>query len=150
MAARSAPSRIMSQSHFSTAATVFLIEDNPTDSYLSRMALDRAIAMPLQIVAADTGERGLALLRHHCRNHRCPNVVLLDLSLPDISGHEVLSAIRQDPALKDVPVVILTGSDSEEDQRRARDLGADDYWIKPMGMLGYMDIMRRLKTYLQA
>ncbi len=139
----------MSQSHFSSAATIFLIEDNPTDSYLSRMALDRAIAMPLQIVAADTGERGLELLRHHCRNHRCPNVVLLDLSLPDISGHEVLSAVRQDPALQDIPVVILTGSDSEEDQRRARELGANDYWIKPMGMLGYMDIMRRLKAYLR-
>ena len=61
----------------------------------------------------------------------------------------MLSAVRQDPALQDIPVVILTGSDSEEDQRRARELGANDYWIKPMGMLGYMDIMRRLKAYLR-
>lgn len=136
------------ESHFAGTATVFLIEDNPTDSYLSRMALDRAIAMPLRVVAADTGEKGLELLRHHCRNYQCPNVVLLDLSLPDMSGHEVLAAVRSDPDLKDVPIVVLTGSDAEEDKRLAREHGANDYWLKPMGMLGYMDIMRRLKAYL--
>lgn len=133
---------------FGAAATVFLVEDNPTDSYLSRMAMERAIALPLQIVAADSGEYALELLRHHCARHRCPNVVLLDLSLPDLSGHEVLSEIRADPALHEVPVVILTGSDDSEDERRAREAGADDYWLKPMGMLGYMDIMRRLRQYL--
>jgi CheY-like chemotaxis protein len=133
---------------FAATATVFLVEDNPTDSYLSRMAMERTIAMPLQIVAADTGEYALELLRHHCSNHKCPNVVLLDLSLPDISGHEVLAQVRAEPLLKDVPVVILTGSDDPEDQRRAREAGASDYWIKPMGMIGYMDIMRRLRGYL--
>lgn len=135
---------------FAATATVFLVEDNPTDSYLSRMALERAIAMPLQIVAADTGGYALELLRHHCSKHKCPNVVLLDLSLPDMSGHEVLAEVRGDALLKDVPVVILTGSDDPEDQRRAREAGASDYWLKPMGMLGYMDIMRRLREYLGA
>jgi len=136
------------RSHFEATSTIFLVEDNPTDSYLSRMALERTAAIPLQIVGTETGEHALELLRHHCERYKRPNVVLLDLSLPDMSGHEVLAAVRSDPLLKDVPVVILTGSDDAEDKRRALELGANDYWIKPMGMLGYLDIMRRLKAYL--
>lgn len=138
------------RSHFAAIPTVFLIEDDPTDSYISRMALERSIAMPLQIVGADTGRSALELLRHHCQHFKCPNVVLLDLSLPDQSGHEVLAAVREDPLLRAVPVVILTGSTDPDDERKARALGANDYWIKPMGMLGYMDIMRRLKGFLGA
>lgn len=136
------------RSHFADTSTIFLIEDNPADSYLSRMALERTAAIPLQIVGTETGKQALELLRHHCSRYKRPNVVLLDLSLPDMSGHEVLAAVRADPLLKEVPVVILTGSDDEEDKRRARELGANDYWLKPSGMLGYLDIMRRLKPYL--
>ncbi|MBK7859833.1 MAG: response regulator [Archangiaceae bacterium] len=73
-----------------------------------------------------------------------PHVVLLDLRLPRVDGLEVLKAIRADPELKRVPVVVLTTSDHERDIARAYDLHVNAYLVKPVEFGKFLDLMRDL------
>jgi two-component system phosphate regulon response regulator PhoB len=75
-----------------------------------------------------------------------PAAVLLDLGLPDTSGFEVCRRLRQDPATRDVPIVIMTVRDAEADVVRALDLGADDYVVKP---LRANELVARLRAVLR-
>jgi CheY-like chemotaxis protein len=74
-----------------------------------------------------------------------PHLVLLDLNLPKVSGHEVLRAIKRDEALRTIPVVVFTTSDREEDVEQAYRLGGNSYFAKP----GDLDAYRRLLDIVQ-
>ena len=91
-----------------------------------------------QLVAGTTGKEGLALLREES-----PDIIILDLNLPDISGFEVLGAIRQQSA---VPVIILTVRSDDDDMLRGLEHGADDYITKPFN---YMNLLARIKAVLR-
>src|SRR5690606_4321371 len=82
------------------------------------------------------GEEALMFLRRKERFHGAPRpeVIVLDLKLPRVSGHAVLAAIRLDPDLKQIPVVVLSSSHAPRDQERSYDLDADHYVTKPVGI----------------
>ena len=76
-----------------------------------------------------------------------PNVVLLDLKLPRMDGHEVLAAIKADPRLRSIPVVVLTTSDAEVDRARAYDLHANSYLVKPVDFERFRQMADELSLY---
>ena len=114
-------------------ADVLLVEDNPDDVELSLRALKRAhLVNPIRI--ARDGAEALDLLfgSGEPRVPWMPRVVLLDLKLPRVGGLQVLERIRADARTKSLPVVVLTSSREEPDVRRAYELGANSYIVKPV------------------
>jgi hypothetical protein len=109
----------------------FLVEDNSMDIELTRRAFSRYEPAPRFLVARD-GEEAIGLVRSLEMGATIPELVLLDLKLPRLGGHEVLVAIRQSSAFTNVPVIILTTSDEEKDIAAALHNGANLYMIKPV------------------
>jgi len=95
---------------------ILLVEDNPGDVRLTREALHEGRVLNELHVAGD-GVEALAFLRHEGKfaNSVHPDIILLDLNLPKMDGRELLAEIKMDPALRRIPVVILTTSKAEED-----------------------------------
>src|SRR5690606_10382279 len=77
-------------------------------------------------------------------------LVLLDINLPRRSGHEVLEAIKRDPLLRRIPVVMLTSSAAESDLARSRALGADGYVTKPVDLDDYLRVVRTIDDLWRA
>lgn len=114
--------------------TVLLVEDNEDDAHIMKMACERAgIDHTLHVVT--TGSEAIDYLTGlgayaNRAEHPLPDLIFLDLKLPGLSGHEVLTWIRRQPDLATLPVVVLTGSRQYEDVRRAYQLGATSYLQK--------------------
>lgn len=81
------------------------------------------------------------------RNKPLPNLILLDLNMPRKDGREVLVELKADPALKKIPVVILTTSNTQEDMHYTRALGATAYQTKPVTFKGMVEFMKSLTSY---
>jgi two-component system, chemotaxis family, response regulator Rcp1 len=131
-----------------TAVDILLIEDSPTDILLTREALrDAKVINHLQVV--ETGEDALRYLRKQepFSTVARPDLILLDLNLPGVSGQEVLEQIKGDPSLKRIPVVVLTTSDAEEDVYRAYGLHANCYVSKPLALDSFAAMLKRLEEY---
>jgi two-component system response regulator len=125
-----------------TPLEILLVEDNPGDVLLTRAALKKARLLNHIIVASD-GEEALAVLHRegvHAEAPR-PHLLLLDLNLPRLSGLEVLTAIRQDPALASIAVVMLTSSAAERDVADAHALGVNGYITKPVAVEALLRIV---------
>ncbi len=112
---------------------ILLVDDNIGDVVLTREALDRA-AFDNRVSIARDGVEALDFLRHAgiFTSAPRPDLVLLDINMPRKNGCEVLEEMRCDPALRMIPVVIFTSSESEEDIRRAYELGANCFVTKPV------------------
>lgn len=116
--------------------TVVVIEDHLATQRLIRVVLDR---VELDLVFAGTGLQGLeAIDGHH------PDLVVLDLRLPDIDGWEVLAWVRHRHESRDLPVLILTADIGEPAEKRARDGGADGYLPKPFDPVDLRQAVTRL------
>ena len=110
--------------------TIFLAEDNPADVYLIREALALAeLNFTLQRYA--DGEEALRALIEVEQSQQQLSVILLDLNLPKVSGHELLAYVRESAQLRATPVIILTSSDSPEDRAQTAALQASHYFRKP-------------------
>ena len=112
-------------------ADVLLVEDNPDDVELTLRALKRSHLLNPVRVARD-GAEALEILFGAGPRPRLPRVVLLDLKLPRVNGLEVLERIRREESTRSVPVVVLTSSREEPDVKRAYELGANSYIVKPV------------------
>ena len=114
---------------------ILLVEDDKRDLELTLIALERS-QRANAVVVRRAGAAALDYLRregdHAGRAEGNPAVVLLDLKLPKITGLEVLQAVRADPALRSVPVVMLTSSKEEADVLRSYELGVNAYVVKPV------------------
>jgi len=106
----------------SSMAKILLIED---DAMFARIYQKKFIKDGHKVVTAKDGHQGLALMKDEQ-----PDVVLLDIMMPELSGLEVLERISADPAKHGIPVIVLTNLDSEEEQERALELGAVAYLVK--------------------
>jgi chemotaxis family two-component system response regulator Rcp1 len=127
------------------AASILLGEDNPADVYLIRQALrENGVKHTLQ-VATHGGEMIASL-----NADAVPDLVVLDLNLPRHDGLEILKLIRENRAYKDVPVVILTSSDSPKDRTAASVLGADSYIRKPSSLDEFMAIGEILQSLINS
>ncbi|OIO47758.1 MAG: response regulator [Parcubacteria group bacterium CG1_02_37_51] len=102
--------------------TILLIED---DSFLLQMYATKLEVEGFEVVSALDGKKGLQLL-----NKNKPDLILLDLLMPEMNGFEVLQKIKEDQEAKDIPVIILTNLGNREDVQRCLKLGATDYLIK--------------------
>ncbi len=76
-----------------------------------------------------------------------PGIILLDLNMPKLDGREALGVIKSDPALKQIPVVVLTTSSAEADMLRAYELGVNSFIIKPVTFAGLVEVMRGFSRY---
>jgi CheY-like chemotaxis protein len=99
-------------------------------------------------VASD-GVEALAFLRREGRHAAAPrpDVILLDLNLPRMDGREVLAALKADPALRRIPVVILTTSQDEQDVLRAYELHANCYITKPVDLDQFIAVIQSIESF---
>ncbi len=127
---------------------ILLVEDNPGDVRLTREALrDSKLHNVLHVV--EDGVEALTFLRQEQPYPHAPrpDIILLDLNLPRMSGREVLEIIKNDDALKTIPVVVLTTSDDERDIVASYALHANCYITKPVDMAQFVTIVKNIKDF---
>jgi CheY-like chemotaxis protein len=127
---------------------LLLVEDNPGDVELTREALEEARVRNHLHVVTD-GEEALEFLRRQGRHAQAPrpDLVLLDLNLPRMSGSDVLAAIKGDPELRRIPVVVLTTSQAEKDVLGAYELHANAYIVKPVDLDQFLGVVRSVEGF---
>jgi len=127
---------------------ILLVEDNPADVRLTEEAL-RESGRPLHLSVAPDGVEALAFLRREGRYAAAPrpDLVLLDLNLPRKGGREVLAEVKADPALRAIPVVVLTTSQAPGDVHAAYDLRANCYLTKAGDVDQFFDAMAQLDRF---
>jgi len=128
--------------------TILLAEDDSDDVLLTQTTLDKAGAPTPAHVVRDGAEaiayfRGSAPFQDRTK-HPLPNLLLLDLRMPAVTGFEVLEWLRQRPELRPVIITVLTGSESPQDVERANGLGADFYIHKPCAFDAMVVRLKRL------
>lgn len=129
-------------------ATVLLVEDNEGDVVLTQEALrDAKLHVALERVA--DGHEALAYLRREGghANAAVPDLILLDLNMPRMDGRELLTIVKADPALRAIPVVVLTSSSAEIDVLESYDLQASCYITKPVDFERFREIVERLQDF---
>jgi CheY-like chemotaxis protein len=133
------------------SVTILLADDDPDDRLLTKQALEEnRLSNDLRFV-----ENGEELVDYLCRRKQYadpatsprPGLILLDLNMPKMDGREALKEIKSDPALRQIPVVVLTTSKSEEDVFRTYNLGVNSYITKPVTFEGLVEVVRTLGKY---
>ena len=127
---------------------LLIIEDNPGDVRLLKEAFDELKANVAIEVARD-GAEGIDLVANAVRSKENwqPDLILLDLNLPKISGHDVLAKFKANPQTRHIPVIILTSSRAESDVRRAYQSHANAYLRKPSTLEGLLNTARDVKNF---
>jgi chemotaxis family two-component system response regulator Rcp1 len=132
-------------------AHVLLVEDNPADVMLLKLGLEETGAACRLQIAID-GQNAIELLRQAAEELTSPeaglpDLILLDLNLPKLNGHQVLRIIRSDPRFRLIPVVVLTSSISRSDVLSAYGAGANSYLQKPKSLESSLDLLRTIEHY---
>ena len=127
---------------------ILLVEDNPGDVRLTIEGLKEGKVRNNLHVAKD-GVEALAFLRREARYQDAvrPDLILLDLNLPRMDGRQVLSAIKADPLLKTIPVVVLTTSRAEQDVLHSYQLQANCYITKPVDLEQFITVVRSIEDF---
>ena len=127
---------------------ILLVEDNPGDVRLTIEAL-RESKLHNQLNVARDGVEALAFLRRDGAFSDAvrPDLIVLDLNLPKKDGREVLAEIKADPALRTIPVVILTTSRAERDVLRSYELQANCYITKPVDLDQFMTVVKSIEDF---
>ncbi len=127
---------------------ILVIDDNPADIELTRQCFQES-RMPNDIHCALNAEAALAFLNREGRfaSSPRPDLVLLDLNMPGVDGREILAAIKSDPNLLTIPVVILTTSDADSDVDGAYRLRANSYLRKPADLNEFIELADAVCAY---
>jgi CheY-like chemotaxis protein len=138
----------MSQREFRTSYDLLLVEDNPSDVRLCQEALQQSTGQYTLHVVPD-GTEALAFLgKTGAYAHApTPDLILLDLNLPQTDGREVLAVIKADATLKHIPVIIFTNSQAAADIERAYALHANFYITKPTGLEAFLTAVRIIEQF---
>jgi CheY-like chemotaxis protein len=130
--------------------TILLAEDSPKDVELTLEALTEN-NLANRVTVVKDGVEVLEYLRREgkfkSRNAGNPAVLLLDIKMPRMDGIEVLRAVRSDPALKMLPVVMLTSSREEQDLIKSYELGANAYVVKPVDFKEFITAMKQVGVF---
>jgi len=135
----------------SETATILLVEDRDDDIFLTERALIRAcVTNPLRVVKS--GDEAVAYLSGHGRysnrsDYPLPSLILLDLKMPGMDGFDLLKWIREQPATRNVIVVVLTSSDRIRDVNQAYALGANSFLVKPLDFEKYIGLGKFLREH---
>ncbi len=138
----------MTQSLPGRQIEVLLVEDDPGDVLMTKEAFeDYKLRNQLHVVT--DGAEAMDFLRRQGEHTDAPrpDLVLLDLNLPRMDGREVLQAIKSDPELASIPVVILTTSEAEEDVLRSYSLHANAYVTKPVDFERFIQVVRQIDEF---
>jgi CheY-like chemotaxis protein len=119
---------------------ILYIEDNDDNVYMLKNRLSRA---GFSVVVATDGAQGIAMA-----TSEQPDLILMDLTLPDIRGEEATQRIKADPATKQIPVIALTAHAMTGDREKALAAGCDDFDTKPVEMSRLLEKIKALKTSL--
>ncbi len=129
---------------------ILLAEDNPKDVELTLEALSE-FNIANQVAVVTDGVEAMEYLqcegKYVSRNHEQPAVLLLDIKMPRMDGIEVLQAIRNNPELKTLPVVILTSSREEPDLKKCYDLGVNAYVVKPVDFTDFIEAVKQVGAF---
>jgi CheY-like chemotaxis protein len=127
---------------------ILLIEDSPGDVRLTIEALKEAkVSNKLNVVQDGVEAMDYLNRKNLYKDANCPDLILLDLNLPQKDGREVLAEIKNDPKLRQIPVVVLTTSRSEEDILKAYDLYANCYITKPVDFKQFMGVVKSIEDF---
>ena len=127
---------------------VLLVEDDPGDVMMTREAFhDYKLNNELHVVS--DGAEAMSFLRQEGEyaGRPRPDLVLLDLNLPRMDGRQVLQAIKSDPELASIPVVVLTTSENEDDVLRSYSLHANAYVTKPVDFQRFIEVVRQIDDF---
>jgi CheY-like chemotaxis protein len=132
-------------------AHILLVEDNRMDVELTMDAF-REARLGNTVHVAWNGQEALDYLFGHGeyadrQAYPLPDLILLDLKLPGIDGHEVLRRVKGTPGLKRLLVVVLTSSKEEGDRALSYDSGANSYLVKPVSFEGFLEVVRQIGDY---
>jgi CheY-like chemotaxis protein len=134
-----------------TTGTILLVEDDLNDIFFMERAVSKAgLTAPMQVVR--DGQQAIDYLSGansyaDRARYPLPGIVFLDLKLPFVHGFDVLEWIRNSPGMSRLPVVILTSSAEERDRKRAQELGAQAYLVKPPEPASLTRVMRDLNPH---
>jgi CheY-like chemotaxis protein len=128
---------------------IVLTEDNAADVFLVRSALeDAGLAFQLHVVS--DGEQALQFLQTvEADQSKCPDLLLLDLNLPKLSGADILKNLRENNRCSDASVVILTSSDSPQDRARVAQFGVEHYFLKTASLDEFMKLGAIVRRVLE-
>ncbi len=129
---------------------ILLVEDNPEDILIAERALTKAnMKEKSELFIVRDGQEALDFLyrQGQYENAPRPDLILLDLKLPKVSGHEVLQKIKDDEHLRRIPVIVLTISEREEDMVKAYDSGASGYITKPPSSAEFARVIETVLDY---
>ncbi len=133
-------------------AEIMLVEDNRGDALLAARAFRQA-EIENNLTVADTGEKALTMLKGALNQEgeyalmRLPDIILLDLNLPMMSGQDVLAAIKSDDDLRHIPVIILSSSSASPDISGSYGLHANAYIVKPLNLENFSDVVHSIEQF---
>jgi CheY-like chemotaxis protein len=142
---------VRTKNRYGKPITILYAEDDPEDQMLVRDALEESrLANDIHFV--ENGEELMNYLERQGKytnlvNDPLPGLILLDLNMPKKDGREALREIKSDPNLRQIPVVVLTTSEAEEDIIRSYNLGTSSFIIKPVTFESLVDIVKTLSKY---
>jgi chemotaxis family two-component system response regulator Rcp1 len=127
---------------------ILLVEDNEGDVHLTREALKRA-KVRNQVHTTSDGVEAMQFLRREgeFKDAPRPDLVLLDLNLPNMDGREVLAAMKSDASLRTIPIVVVTSSAAEQDIVKTYDLNANAYVTKPVDLQQFLHVIGALGDF---
>jgi CheY-like chemotaxis protein len=123
---------------------ILLVEDNPDDVAFTRIVL-KGSRLDQNLVVAEDGNAAIEAIEKLAKDKtKNPDLILLDINLPDISGIDLLTRLKSDSRFCKIPVVMLTGSNVDDDIQRSYDLGASTYLVKPISKDALMLVIENL------
>lgn len=119
---------------------ILVVEDSPSmRAFLTTMIEEVSERFELEVVEASSGFEALKVLPHHSFD-----AILTDINMPDINGLELVSFIKNHPVYRTIPIMVISTEASDEDRRRAADLGAEEYLVKPFQPADLYEKLKRL------
>jgi len=128
--------------------TFLLVEDDDIHAHLVTRSMENA-RVANEVIRVSDGAEAISFLRREGRfaGQPRPDIILLDLKLPKVDGHEVLAAIKEDETLRMIPVVVMTTSDTESDREQAYQHHANSYVVKPVDFEKFRKLVDDLSLY---
>ena len=131
-------------------ARILLVEDSVADAKLVQLALEESGSTSEVLRVEDGADAVVKLAAIAAGDIARPDLVVLDINLPRVSGIDVLRRIKADPDLRTLPVVIFSTSRSDVDVAAAYACGASSYVVKPVDLHRFMDVVRSIESYWTA